>query len=189
MPESPSNITELLNETMKGDRLAESQLLELIYDELHRLASTQMRGERYDHTLQPTALLNEAYMRLFDQPCRTWVNRSHFFAVAVRVMRNILIDYARRHTSQKQGGGTPKLHLDEIPGASLPASAELIALDTALNKLSTWDPRQVRIVELRFFAGLTEEEIAELLDIGTRTVKREWAVAKAWLQKELAAAL
>jgi len=189
MTDSSNDITELLNKTVKGDRLAESALLELIYEELHRLAASQMRRERYDHTLQPTALLNEAYMRLFDQPNRTWANRSHFFAVSAKVMRNILIDHARHHQSQKQGGGIPRLALTDVQGSILAADADLIALDTALDKLSTWDPRQVRIVELRFFAGLTEEEIGKVLDIGTRTVKREWAVAKAWLQKELASSV
>jgi RNA polymerase sigma factor (TIGR02999 family) len=184
--EGSEQITNLLNETAKGNREAESSLLQLVYDELHRLASNQMRRERNDHTLQPTALLNEAYMRLFDQRNRTWANRSHFFAVAAKVMRNILIDHARRHTSAARGSGSTKVALEHVPASLLPSSADLIALDDALNKLAKWDERQVHIVELRFFAGLTEDEIGKVLGIATRTVKREWAVAKAWLQKELA---
>ncbi len=185
MPAGEGEITTLLNEAARGNRAAEALLLESIYAELHRLASWQMGNERHDHTLQPTALLNEAYLRLFKERNRTWENRSHFLGVAAHVMRTFLIDYARRRASAKQGGGAVKLPLSDVDGSISPTSVELIALDTALNKLSSWDPRQVRIVELRFFAGLTEDQIASVLDLSPRTVKREWAFAKAWLQKEL----
>jgi RNA polymerase sigma-70 factor (ECF subfamily) len=178
-------ITELLNETVKGDARAQASLFELTYKELHRLARAYMRRERGDHTLQPTALINEAYLRMFSQPDRTWKNRSHFFAVAAGVMRHVLIDHARHHVSEKHGGARVNVPLEGLAIMEGPARTELIALDDALKKLADWDPRQVRIVELRFFAGLTEDEIAEILDISPRTVKRDWIVAKAWLQKEL----
>jgi RNA polymerase sigma-70 factor, ECF subfamily len=184
MPDN-CEITHLLNEATQGNSEAESLLMELMYEELHRLAVSRMRHERPDHTLQPTALVNEAFLCLFARPYRTWTNRTHFFAFAARVMRSILIDHARRRASLKQGGGIRKLAFDDLPSHEGPPDADLIALDTALKRLSRWDPRQVRIVELRFFAGLTEEEISEVMNIGTRTVKREWAFAKAWLQKEL----
>jgi RNA polymerase sigma factor (TIGR02999 family) len=178
-------ITHLLNEAVKGNSQAEASLFELTYEELHRLARSYMRRERQDHTLQPTALIHEAYLRLFSQPDRTWENRTHFFAVAASVMRHILIDHARRHASEKHGGARINVPLESVAAPASPASAELIALDQALKKLAKWDPRQVRIVELRYFAGLTEEEIAEILNISRRTVTRDWNVAKAWLQKEL----
>jgi len=178
-------ITDLLNDAAKGNREAESLLVDRTYQELHRLATHHMRSERGDHTLQTTALVNEAYVRLFDRSHRTWTNRTHFLGYAARVMRHILIDYARSHRSLKQGGHGIRLPFDEKLASQLPPSADLLALDAALDKLAELDPRQVRIVELRFFAGLTEEEIAEALHIGTRTVTRDWAVAKAWLQKEL----
>jgi RNA polymerase sigma factor (TIGR02999 family) len=181
-------ITKLLNETVKGDAQAQASLFELTYKELHRLARSYMRRERGDHTLQPTALINEAYLRLFSQSDRTWKNRAHFFAVAAGVMRHVLIDHARRHASEKHGGARANVALENLPLMSAPPRTELIALDNALKKLAEWDPRQVQIVELRFFAGLTEDQIAEILDISPRTVKRDWVVAKAWLQKELSSA-
>ena len=178
------DVTRLLNRAAE-DADARESLLQAVYRELHKLASRQMQRERADHTLQPTALVHETYLKLFDERPHEWENRGQFFAFAARVMRNLLIDHARRHKSQRQGGGI-KLGLDEATAALMPSSTDLIALDQALERLIKFDPRQAQIVELRFFAGLTEEEIAEVLELGLRTVKRDWAVAKAWLYKELA---
>jgi len=186
MGTAQAGITSLLHSAAEGDQQARASLLEVVYQELHRLAAKQMHRERFDHTLQPTALVHEAYMKLFDERQRNWVDRGHFFALAARVMRNILVDHARRHHAQRHGGDAVRMELDQVPVASLPPNAELIALDRALDRLATLDARQSQIVELRFFGGLTEEEIAELLKIGLRTVKRDWAMAKAWLYKELA---
>lgn len=169
----------------QGSREAERELLSVAYRQLHALAQRYMRGERSDHTLQATALLNEAYLLLLGQRDKDWQNRAHFFGVAAQVMRRILVDYARAHRAVKRGGGLGKLDLDRVPLLSPERSAELLALDEALWRLAEWDPRQSRIVELRFFAGLSEEETAEVLGITARTVRRDWTVAKAWLYGQL----
>jgi len=181
----PGQITQLLVQVQEGSAEAEKKLIELVYDELHRLAARSMRGQRPDHTLQPTALLNEAYMRLTPEPATNWESRAHFFGVAARVMRQIVIEYARAHHADKRGAWVQKLPLDEALDLSPQRSRDLIALDEALEALARLDPRQSRIVELRFFGGLSIEEMAEVLRISPRTVKRDWRVARAWLRGEL----
>jgi len=181
----PGGITQLLAEVQGGDRSAESRLASLVYDELHRLADNYMHGERPGQTIQATILVHDAFLRLVDQEERSWQNRSQFFATAAVLMRRMLIDHARRRNAAKRGGPGLKLPLDEAMGVSDDHCEELIALDEALTRLSEWDPRLSRIVEMRFFAGLTEEEIGEALGISPRTVKRDWQVARAWLHGEL----
>jgi RNA polymerase sigma factor (TIGR02999 family) len=179
------NITVMLRQWSEGNREALDELLPLIYDDLHKRARQYLRGERSDHTLQPTALINEAYLKLIDQDVE-WQNRSHFFAISAQVMRRILVDHARNRLRNKRGGDQVKLPLDE---AALVVSDEtgvdLIALDDALTRLAVFDPRQSRIVELRYFSGFTLEETAEALSISRATAAREWAMAKAWLHREL----
>lgn len=165
--------------------MAEAQLLELVYLELHRMAERLMRSERIDHTLQPTALVNEAYIRLLSGAQGDWQDRAHFFAVAAQVMRRILIDHARANRSDKRGGSFKRIDLNEPLPSIIGNAEELIAVDEALNRLTAWDARQSKIVELRFFVGLSEDEIAEVLQISVRTVKRDWKVARAWLYGEL----
>ena len=184
MADTPGAITQLLTEMRNGNKDAESQFLALVYGELHRLAAGLMRRERPEHTLQPTALVNEAYVRLVNRTT-DWENRSHFFAVAAQVMRRVLVDYARSHRAGKRGGALPKVDLDDLPLGSENFPEKLLALDEALSRLSEWDPRQSRIVELRFFGGLTEEEIATLMQTSTRTVRREWSLARAWLYSHI----
>ena len=182
---SPGEATQLLIEWSGGDQAALEKLTPLIYDELHRLAGRLMRQERGGHTLQATALVHEAYVRLVDQRSMRWQNRAHFFAIAARLMRRILIDYARRRNYAKRGGGAPRVSLDDVAVFSDERAAELVALDEALEALAAIDPRQSRVVELRFFGGLTVEETAEVLKISYDMVKREWATAKAWLYREM----
>jgi RNA polymerase sigma factor (TIGR02999 family) len=184
MGPSPEEITVLLAQFAKGDEGAISKLLPLVYDELHRLAASYMRRERPDHTLQPTALVNEAYLKLLEQHDANWQNRAHFFGVAAQLMRRILIDHARGHLRAKRGAGQ-KVALDEALAFSEEQSGELVALHEALERLEKLDARQGRIVELRFFGGLTLEETASVLDISPKTVERDWQVAKAWLNMEL----
>jgi|ERR1035438_2792828 RNA polymerase sigma factor (TIGR02999 family) len=179
-----ADITRLLVEAQGGNKDAQSNLASLVYDELHRLAARCMRGERPDHTLQTTILVHEAFIKLVDEGDRSWQNRSHFFAVSAQVMRRLLIDHARSRRAEKRGGMRVKVEWDETVVVSEQHCEEWIAVDEALNRLSERDPRLSRIVELRFFAGLTEEEIGEVLGISARTVKREWRVAKAWLRAE-----
>jgi RNA polymerase sigma factor (TIGR02999 family) len=167
-----------------GHQAVASQLISLVYDELRRLASHYLKRERPDHTLQPTALVHEAYLRLVGQE-EDWQSRSHFIGVAARQMREILVDYARSHQMAKRGKGQKKLSLDEIPLFSPETSDQWIALDETLTRLAQWDGQQCRIVELRFFGGLTVEETAEALGVSPRTVKRDWQVARAWLHREL----
>jgi RNA polymerase sigma factor (TIGR02999 family) len=188
MVANSKQITALLTEIRNGNRDAKSRLLNLVHAELHRIALFQMRSERRDHTLQPTALVNEAYLRLLESTDRTWNNRAHFLAVAARVMRNILVDYARRRRTEKHGGHLTRIQIEDIRCGDLPKFAELLALDEALDRLAAWDPQQSRIVELRFFAGLTEEEIAEVLGVSVRTVKRGWSAARAWLYSQISSA-
>jgi RNA polymerase sigma factor (TIGR02999 family) len=174
----------LLAEWSAGDQAALERLMPLIYDELRRLARARLRRERPGHLLQTTALVNEAYLKLVDQRQVRWQNRSHFFAIAARLMRRILVDHARRHAAAKRGGAAEPVTLSNVP--EWPASRlDVVAVDTALVRLAELDPRQSRIVELRVFGGLTADETAEVLDISPRTVRREWTLAKAWLYRQI----
>lgn len=176
-------VTKLLNEMSAGDEVSPDRLLELVYDDLRRLAGAYMQNERSDHTLQATALVHEAYMRLVDWKNVSWQNRAQFFSVAAEVMRKVLIDHARARKSQKRSGH--KLVLDEAISLPDRRPIDLIALDEALQSLEEIDPRQAKIVELRFFGGLSIEETAYILKISESTVRREWTFAKAWFQREL----
>lgn len=184
MSATPGEVTRLLIAMQDGQGDAEARLLTLVYDELRRLAASYMRRERPDHTLQATALVHEAYLKLTEQNAN-WQNRAHFFGVAAQVMRRILVDYARTHKAEKRGGGHVKLSLNEALLLSSAKSHELIDLDEALSRLAAVDPRQARVIELRFFAGLSVEETAEVLGRTTRTVNRDWRMAQAWLRREL----
>ena len=177
--------TTLLTSATTGNPKAANQLVPLVYAELRRLAAHYLRGERPDHTLQPTALVNEAYLQLIDQKANRWQNRAHFIGVAAQLMRRILVDHARAHRANKRGGQDVKVPLDEALVVSQQRSEELLALDEALQRLAAEDPQQGRIVELRFFGGLSVEETAEVMGISTATVKRDWSVARAWLYREL----
>jgi RNA polymerase sigma-70 factor (ECF subfamily) len=181
----PTQVTRLLANWSKGDLQAREQLMPLVYDELRRLAASYLRRERVDHTLQATALVNEAYMRLVQERSVNWQSRSHFFSVCAKMMRRILVDHARGHLANKRGAGAPKVALTEALVMSQEQPADLIALDESLTRLTALDPQRSRIVELRVFAGLTVEETAEVLKISQATVKRDWAVAKAWLLREI----
>jgi RNA polymerase sigma factor (TIGR02999 family) len=183
-PPHTQEVTQLLVKLSAGDRSALDDLLPLVYDELRRLADRYLRRERSDHTLQATALVNEAYLRLVDQNV-PWQNRAHFFGVAAEMMRRILVDHARSHQAQKRGSGGIKLSLDDALNMSDERASDLIALDEALSALAEFDPQKSRIVELRFFAGLSIEETAKVLGIGTATVIRQWKMAKAWLYHEV----
>ena len=185
MQSSPSNITVLLSELSRGNQDAADALVPLVYQELKRLARGYMRRERADHTLQATALVHEAYLKLVHQKAINWQSRSHFFGIAAQLMRHILIDHARSLLREKRGGGKEVLPLNEALTFSPQHSKELVKLDEALGRLSAIDPRQARIVELRFFGGLSVEETSEFLKISPKTVKRDWSVAKAWLHREL----
>jgi len=179
-------ITRMLQEWSGGDRDALDALLPLVYTELHRQASRYLRRERSDHTLQTTALIHEAYMKLVDQREVNWQNRTHFFGIAAQMMRRILVDYARQRHRAKRGGIAEDLPLEEAAlVVSEERSVDLVALDEALTRLAEFDERQARIVELRYFSGLTIEETAEVLRISPATVKSDWNVAKAWLRHEI----
>jgi len=178
-------LTKLLNDWQTGDQAAFDKLITLVYDELHQLAHRYMRRERPGHTLQTTALVDELFLRLVEQKKIEWKNRTHFFAVAARVMRHVLIDYARCRVSPKHGGDAVHVPLDEGAIVSPARSEDLIEVDDALVRLAEIDPRKAQIVELRFFGGMSVEEIAEVLEIAAITVKREWQRAKAWLYREL----
>src|SRR5579863_6611357 len=182
---TPSEVTVLLAQLVDGDQQAASRLVPLVYKELRQMAGRYMRRERVDHTLQTTALVHEAYLKLVEQTPVSWQNRAHFFAVASQVMRHILVDHARGRLREKRGGGQAVLQLDEGLIFSPEQSSELLEVDAALRRLSELDPRQGKIVELRFFGGLTVEETAAVLNISPKTVKRDWSVAKAWLHGEL----
>jgi RNA polymerase sigma factor (TIGR02999 family) len=178
-------VTRLLVSWSGGNQAALEELAPLVYRELRRLAASCLRRERAGHTLQPTALVHEAYMRLVDQSIADCQTRARFFGIAANLMRQILVNHAEQHKAAKRGGGN-KVALDEAMAVAVQAEAvDVLALDRALNKLSQLDPRQGRIVEMRFFCGLTEQEIAEVLAISERTVKRDWAMAKAWLHGEI----
>ena len=180
-----SDVTELLLAAQSGAPGAVDRLVPLVYDELKKLAAGYLRAERADHTLQTTALVHEAYLKLVDQHRTTWQNRAHFFGVAAQAMRRILVDHARRRRAQKRAGGQP-VTLDDNHAGVNPDTDDVLAVDAALHRLAELDPRQARIVELRYFAGLGIEQTAEALEISPATVKRDWVSAKAWLQRELA---
>lgn len=183
---SPEDITRLLQEWSDGDQTALTKLMPLVYDELRRLAHRYMSQERSDHTLQTTALVHEAYLRLVGQTDVRWQNRAHFFAVSAQLMRRILVDHARTQHAAKRGGAEViKLSLDEAAHVPDECAAELIALDEALTKLADVDRQKSRIVELRFFGGLTLDEVAEMLNVSAPTVTRQWRVARAWLYREM----
>jgi RNA polymerase sigma factor (TIGR02999 family) len=182
---SPAQVTFLLNKLAEGDHEAAAKLVPLIYDELRRLAARRLRRERPDHTLQATALVHEAYMKLAVQRNAKWQNRAQFFGVASQVMRRILVDYARGQQRIRRGGKQQKVSLDDVPLVSPARTDELLAVNESLSRLEQRDARQARIVELRYFGGLTIEEIAEVVGVATKTVARELNVAKAWLYGEL----
>lgn len=177
----PEEVSQLLSNWSKGDTDALDKLIPVVYEELRRLAHHYMRHERAGHTLQTTALVNEAYMRLADYKRMRWQSRAHFFAVAAQVMRRILVEHARSRAYLKRGAGAQKVSIDEAAVVSEGRSAEVIAVDDALKELEAWDSRKGRIVELRFFGGLSIDETAEVLKISPTTVQREWRSAKAWL--------
>jgi|ERR1017187_7598376 RNA polymerase sigma factor (TIGR02999 family) len=178
-------VTELLVRFRGGDREAEAQLIPVVYAELRRLASLCLNRERRDHTLEPNALVHEAFLRMTHEKQPLWQNRAHFFGVSARLMRQILVDYARSHRTRKRGGAQEKLSLDAALAFTPEKSTEVVMLDEALDRLSEQDERQARIVEMRFFGGLTMEEIAEVLELSSKTVKRDWTMARAWLHQEI----
>jgi len=182
---SPQPVTQLLVDWGNGDRHALEKLTPLVYQELKRLASRYLRRERREHTLQSTALVHEAWLRLIDQDHVHWQNRAQFFGIAAEMIRRILIDHARNRQAAKRGDGALKLSLDEALAAPDRRDFDLVALDDALEDLGKFDPQQGKLVELRFFAGLSIEESAEVLGVSPATVKREWAAAKAWLYREI----
>src|SRR5436190_15945421 len=182
---SPHRVTQLLAQWSHGDDSALAELTPLVYEELRRLAHHFMEGQRPEHTLQTTALVNEAYLRLADQTNPRWQNRAHFFAVAARAMRQILVNYARSNRAQKRGGGALKMDLDEAALVSPEESKEIIDLHEALERLATLDSRKAQVVELKYFGGLNYDEMAEVLKISPVTVRRDWRFAKAWLYTQL----
>jgi RNA polymerase sigma factor (TIGR02999 family) len=185
MNSSSSDVTQLLDAMRQGDQVAFERLLPLVYDELHRIAGRYMARQQHGHTLQTTGLIHEAYLRMANQEEKRWENRAHFFAVAATVMRHILVDHARARQRDKRGGDVLKVSLDEAIAKADDRALEITALDDALTTLATFDPQQSRIVELRFFGGLTMEEIAEAMAISLSTVEREWRAARAWLGRQL----
>ncbi|MGI9068859.1 MAG: sigma-70 family RNA polymerase sigma factor [Pyrinomonadaceae bacterium] len=185
MSSDSDNVTRLLLDWSNGNEQALEELLPLLYNELRQLAHNLLYRERPGHTLQTTALVHEAYLKLIDQRDARWQNRAHFFAIAAQAMRRILIDSARRHAAVKRGGAGAKISLDEAASISLSPNPNLLALDEALNALAEIDAQQTRIVELRYFGGLTIEETAEVMDLSPATIKREWSMARAWLHQAL----
>ena len=179
------NITTLLVAWGQGDEVAFQQLIPLVHRELHQIARRCLKGERPGHTLQPTALVNEAYLRLVDVRRVNWKNRTHFLAMSARLMRRVLVDFARSRHYQKRGGGIMKVALDEAHGVSTERGQDLVALDEALIALSAIDDRKARVVEMRFFGGLSVEETAAVLEVSRDTVLRDWRLARAWLMQEL----
>ena len=182
---SKSAVTQLLSELQSGKSGAADQLLPLVYHELRRIAGSYMRRERSNHTLQATALVHEAYLQLVDQTRVDWKNRAHFFGVAAQLMRRILVEHARAHHAQKRGGSANKLSLEEAINYFPQKEMTLVALDDSLKELEKLDPRQSKIVELRFFGGLTTDEVSEVMGISTATIEREWRSARAWLHTQL----
>ncbi|MCA1618683.1 MAG: sigma-70 family RNA polymerase sigma factor [Acidobacteria bacterium] len=178
-------VTQILHDWSGGDRRAPERLMPFVYDELRRLARAFLSRERDGHTLQPTALVHEAYVRLIDQTRVDWQNRAHFYGVASRMMRRVLIDHARAHVTDKRGGGAVRLSLEDVRLPARQRAASLVALDEALGRLAEMDERKSRVVEMRFFGGMSDEEIAEVLGVTTRTVLRDWKKARLWLYREL----
>ena len=185
MAANSGEITKLLQQYQAGNRLVLDEFFPLVYDELRRLAASRLRRERAEHTLQPTALVHEAYLRLIEQHSVDWRNRAHFFGLAAEMMRRILVNHALERKADKRGGAATRLVLDDAVSFAQTREVDLVLLDQALDKLHTLDPKQAKIVEMRFFGGLTTEEVAEVLNISDSTVKREWRVAKAWLHNQL----
>jgi RNA polymerase sigma-70 factor, ECF subfamily len=184
--QSPEGITQLLIDWDKGDQAALEKLMPLVYSELRRLAGNYLRRERGEHTLQPTALVNEAYLKLVDQRNAKWQNRAHFFGISAQLMRRILVDHARQHQAAKRGGaGQQRISITSAETVVKQPQVDLLALNEALDELAKMDPQQSRIVELKFFGGLSIEEIAEVLSIGHATVERDWKMARAWLRRQL----
>lgn len=187
MGSSPGQVTILLGKLRQGQREVEAELIPLVYKELRRIAACCMRNERPGHTLQPTALVNEAYLRLVDQTRVDWKNRAHFLGVAAQLMRRILVDHARERIARKRGGRQIRIEVDNFDIEKTSERPEqILAVDEMLSRLTAFDAQQARIAELRYFGGLTVEETAEALAISPRTVKREWAMARAWLKAEIA---
>lgn len=184
-PNSSAQITKLLDNWQQGDQEARDELIRLVYGELRRMARQRLWRQRPDHTLQSAALVNEAYLRLVQQKSPEWQNRAHFFGVAAQMMRNILVDYARNRLAAKRGGGAQRVSLETEFGIARQPEIDLLTLDESLQKLARLDAEQSRLVELRYFGGLSIEETAEVMGISPATVKREWATARAWLQREL----
>jgi RNA polymerase sigma factor (TIGR02999 family) len=182
---SAGEITRLLGALKRGDSAAESRLIELVYQEFHARAQHYMRAERPDHTLQPTALVNEAYLRLMQDQSLDFHSRAHFFAAASLVMRRVLVDHARARAAMKRPDAKRKVELEDFLAAETPRIDQMLMLDEALTRLHAMDPRQARLVEMRYFGGLTEEEAAAVLGVSVRTVKRDWTSARAWLQSQL----
>jgi RNA polymerase sigma factor (TIGR02999 family) len=183
-----SEVTLLLAELRRGDEQARDQLVTLVYPELKRIAARYLRQERPDHSLRPTGLVHEVYLRLIGAERATWQNRAHFFAAVAREMRHLLVDYARARNARKRGDGNVRISLDDVHATAEPRDEDLVALDEALSRLEQIDPRASRAVELRFFTGLSERETAEALRISVATLKRDWSFAKAWLYDQLRSA-
>ena len=183
---TPTGVTQLLIDWSKGDQAALDQLMPLVYSELRRLASNYLRRERQGHTLQPTALVNEAYLKLVDQRSAKWQNRAQFFGISAQLMRRILVDHARQHRAAKRGGSEQqRLSITSAEKFAKQSEIDLLALNEALDELTKMDPQQARIVELKFFGGLSIEETSEVLGIGHATVERDWKMARAWLRRQL----
>ena len=180
-----SDVTQLLLASRAGESGALDRLMPMLYDELHRLAAAKLRGERADHTLQATALVNEAWLKLVQQREQSWANRAHFLAIAATVMRRVLVNHAEARRAEKRGGGRAPITLHETAALVETRAADLLDVDAALKRFAELDPEKARLVELRFFAGLTDEEAAQLLGVSTRTVERHWRLARAWLRREL----
>ena len=185
MDQAPRDVTRLLQDWSEGDEGAAERLMPLVYDELRRLARVYLRRERPDHTLQPTALVNEAYLKLVDQRRVNWQNRHHFYGIAAQMMRRVLVDHAREQAAEKRGGARRKVSLDEADIPTGERAADLVALDEALRKLAEVFPRKARVVELRFFGGFSVEETAGVIGVSDKTVMREWESAKLWLYREM----
>jgi RNA polymerase sigma factor (TIGR02999 family) len=186
--EPPRDVTQILKDWSEGSEDASAQLMPLVYEELRRLAREYIRRERADHTLQATALVHEAYLRMVNEKSVTWKDRAHFYGIAARLMRRILVDHARAHGAAKRGGLEKKLALDEARDLPAPSATDLVALDGALESLAKAYPRKSEVVELKFFGGLEANEIAEVLQVSQKTVLRDWSFAKLWLCRELGAA-
>lgn len=184
-PSPPLDVTRALEAISAGDRTALDTLLPLVYDQMHRIAERELRRERSDHTLSPTALVHEAYLKLVQLERITWEGRAHFFGACAAAMRRILISYARMHKAEKRGGGVEKVPIEDVVLAARERPAELLALDEALTRLAQLHPRQAKVVEYRFFGGMEIEAVADALGVSTPTVKRDWTAARAWLNREL----